>query len=223
LKNLAGNLQSVYLRMEQAALRANRDPSEISLICVTKQRTLEQINHLLDLGVTDIGENRVQEAKEKIDELKRPCRKHLIGSLQRNKVSKALELFDLIHSVDRISLIQEISRKASGEVPILLQVNVSGETSKSGIAPNEVQEVIKQALDYPNIRIKGFMTMAPFYEDPELTRPVFKGLYLLASEIKDKGYQGVDMDILSMGMSNDFEVAIEEGATHIRVGTAIFT
>ena len=150
--------------------------------------------------------------------------RHLIGTLQRNKVPKALEHFDLIHSVDRVPLIERIAQRAGDQriVDILLQVNVSGEASKHGVAPDELEALAEAAAQHANVRVLGLMTMAPFFDDPELTRPTFAGLRELGMRLNELRLPNVRCDILSMGMSGDFEVAIEEGATHVRVGSAIF-
>lgn len=185
---------------------------------------MARIEEALELGIQDIGENRIQEAEAKLPHIKRPCRRHLIGTLQRNKVSKALKHFDLIHSVDRIALLERIAQRAGDQrvVDVLLQVNVSGEASKHGVAPSELEALAEAAAQHANVRVLGLMTMAPFFEDPELARPTFAGLRELGTRLKELRLPNVSCQILSMGMSGDFEVAIEEGATHVRIGSAIF-
>lgn len=221
---LANRLHMVRERIEKAALRAGRNPEEVTIIAVTKGVEVGHIEQALELGIQDIGENRVQEAEAKLPLLKHPCRRHLIGTLQRNKVPKALEHFDLIHSVDRIALIQRIAQRAGEQriVDILLQVNVSGESSKSGVSPDELEPLAEAAAQFANVRVVGLMTMAPFSEDPQLARPTFTGLRKLGAKLDGFGFPNVSCDVLSMGMSGDFEVAIEEGATHVRIGSAIF-
>lgn len=210
--------------MYEAAIRAGRNPEEITLVAVTKGVDAARIEEVLELGIQDIGENRIQEAEAKLPQIKRPCRRHLIGTLQRNKVSKALKHFDLIHSVDRIPLIERIAQCAGDQqtVDILLQVNVSGEASKHGVAPDELEVLAEAAAQHPNVRVLGLMTMAPLFENPELARPTFAGLRELGARLNELRLPNVTCQILSMGMSGDFEVAIEEGATHVRVGSAIF-
>lgn len=224
MASIASRLEKVRERVQEAAIRAGRNPEEITLIAVTKGVEVARIEEALELGIQDIGENRVQEAEAKLPQIERPCRRHLIGTLQRNKVPKALEHFDLIHSVDRVSLIERIAQRAGDQriVDILLQVNVSGEASKHGVAPNELEALAEAAAQHANVRVLGLMTMAPFFDDPELTRPTFAGLRELGMRLNELRLPNVRCDILSMGMSGDFEVAIEEGATHVRVGSAIF-
>lgn len=224
LASIASRLEKVRERMYEAAIRAGRNPEEITLVAVTKGVDAARIEEVLELGIQDIGENRIQEAEAKLPQIKRPCRRHLIGTLQRNKVSKALKHFDLIHSVDRIPLIERIAQRAGDQqtVDILLQVNVSGEASKHGVAPDELEVLAEAAAQHPNVRVLGLMTMAPLFENPELARPTFAGLRELGARLNELRLPNVTCQILSMGMSGDFEVAIEEGATHVRVGSAIF-
>lgn len=224
MASIASRLEKVRERMYEAAIRAGRNPEEITLVAVTKGVDAARIEEVLELGIQDIGENRIQEAEAKLPQIKRPCRRHLIGTLQRNKVSKALKHFDLIHSVDRIPLIERIAQRAGDQqtVDILLQVNVSGEASKHGVAPDELEVLAEAAAQHPNVRVLGLMTMAPFFENPELARPTFAGLRELGARLNELRLPNVTCQILSMGMSGDFEVAIEEGATHVRVGSAIF-
>lgn len=224
MASIASRLEKVRERMYEAAIRAGRNPEEITLVAVTKGVDAARIEEVLELGIQDIGENRIQEAEAKLPQIKRPCRRHLIGTLQRNKVSKALKHFDLIHSVDRIPLIERIAQRAGDQqtVDILLQVNVSGEASKHGVAPDELEVLAEAAAQHPNVRVLGLMTMAPLFENPELARPTFAGLRELGARLNELRLPNVTCQILSMGMSGDFEVAIEEGATHVRVGSAIF-
>lgn len=220
--HLARNLAQVRERIERAVERSGHD-REVTLIVVTKYVSADVVNELLELGVQHVGESRVQDAERKFTQIKKPCQKHLIGTLQRNKVGKALELFDLIHSVDRIPLVETISRRAGDRtVDVLLQVNVSGETTKHGVKPEKLPALAEAASQAGNIRVRGLMTMAPYTENSEETRPFFARLRELADELGRLGLPRVSPEILSMGMSNDFEVAVEEGATHVRVGSAIF-
>ncbi|MBO8142353.1 MAG: YggS family pyridoxal phosphate-dependent enzyme [Firmicutes bacterium] len=225
MENLAENLKRVRERIAAGAERSGRDPASVTLIAVTKGVDAETICKAIDAGVTDIGENRVQEARDKFPSLPAGVRKHMIGHLQSNKVRHCLELFDMIHSVDRLSLVEELSRRAAARglvVPVLVQVNVAGEATKHGVEPEALLPFVKRAAGLPGVQIRGLMTMAPYSADPEDARPVFRGLARLAREVAEADVPGVKMEWLSMGMSNDFEVAVEEGANMVRIGTALF-
>ena len=219
------NLNRVQARIEDAAKRADRDPKEIKLMAVTKGVEPAQIREALAAGVTVLGESRMQEALSKIDSFGKDVPWHFIGHLQTNKVKQAIGTFELIHSVDSLRLAREISKWAERlEIyqPILVQVNLSREESKSGLAPEEVKPVIQEMAGLPGIAIQGLMTIPPVSSNPEASRGYFRRLRFLASEVSRWGLRGVTMEGLSMGMSDDFEVAIEEGATWVRIGTAIF-
>lgn len=217
-------------RVESAAIRSGRAAEDITVVAVTKTHPVETIIEAVNAGITDIGENKVQEAETKFNELvlKAPELKftrHFIGHLQTNKVKKTLKYFDLIHSIDSRHLAEAVSNEAvkSGiEVEALIQVNTSGEDSKFGINPENARELAKFIARLPQIKIKGMMTIGAFLPDPEDVRPCFRMLRELSEEIRNAGIEGIEMDCLSMGMTNDFEAAIEEGANIIRVGTAIF-
>lgn len=179
----------------------------------------------MELGLVDIGENRVQEMMEKFNIIGDKAKYHMIGHLQTNKVRDLIEKVVLIHSLDRMSLVKELNKRAKMNnliMDVLIQVNVSEEESKHGLKIEEVVPFIEKILDYKNIKIKGLMTMAPHLEDPEEVRWVFRDLKKLSESIKTKKYKGVDMDILSMGMTNDYEIAIEEGSNMIRLGRGLF-
>jgi PLP dependent protein len=217
LESLRHNLDAVRERIERAALRAGRRAQDVLLIGVSKTVTAERIRLGVDAGLTVLGENRVQEAREKIKILGRPVPWHLIGHLQTNKVRDALELFDLIHSLDRLELAREIGRRAGDPghvVDTLLEVNVAEEPSKSGFAPDAVGPALEAIGGMTHVRVRGLMAIPPIVERAEDSRPWFQALRGLAERHGLKE--------LSMGMSADFEVAIEEGATMVRVGTAIF-
>ncbi|GBF33281.1 hypothetical protein DCCM_2380 [Desulfocucumis palustris] len=222
--SIAAGLTLVRENVKRAAQRAGRDPSGIKLVAVTKTVGPDAAKRAIDLGVTALGENRVQEILAKGPLLPGGIEWHLIGTLQTNKVKPIIGRVNLIHSLDRWHLAEEISRRsveaglASG---VLVQVNVSGEETKSGLSPEEVADFIKDALSLPGLTIKGLMTIAPYVDNPEEVRPVFKELRLLSENIKSK-ISSVELDCLSMGMTNDYTVAVEEGANIIRVGTAIF-
>lgn len=211
--------------MDQAAKKAGRDPGRIKLIAVSKTVEPARIRDAIEAGVTILGENYIQEARRKIEEIGHGVQWHMVGHLQSNKSKYAVTLFDYIHSVDSISLAREIDRRAVQEgrnMRALVEVNLSGEASKFGIGPDEAMELIRQIASLKNIFIEGLMTMPPYFDDPEKARPYFIRLRELRDRIQAEGVEGVQMDELSMGMSGDFEAAIEEGATMIRVGTAIF-
>lgn len=216
-------LAGVQARIAEACAKAGRKPDEVEIIGVTKTHGPDVVREAWDAGIRLFGENKVQEAAWKIPASVSGPEWHLIGHLQRNKVRPALELFSVIHSVDSIRLLEQIERVADecGHRPeILLEVNVSGESSKDGLNPGQVPEVIEYALGCRNFTLTGLMTMAPFYPDPEQTRPVFAKL----RECRDQWEQdfGIGLPNLSMGMSHDYPVAIEEGATWVRLGTVLF-
>ena len=205
--------------------KCNRQ-DEVNLMAVTKTVDVDKVLEAIDAGITDIGENKPQELARKYDAIGDRVKYHLIGTLQTNKVKYIIDKVYMIHSLDRISLCEEIQKRAEKIdiiINCLVQVNISKEESKHGLDREEVIKFVKEVSEkYNNIRIKGLMTMAPFIEDKEQIRKVFKGLKDLSLEIKDLELANVDMDTLSMGMSHDYVIAIEEGATIVRVGTSIF-
>jgi PLP dependent protein len=215
--DVAGNLERVRDRLARAAERAGRQPRDILLIAVSKTVDVERIRAAVAAGVSALGENRVQEAKGKIAELGRPAAWHLIGHLQGNKVKDAVELFDVIHSLDRVELAHELERRAGARgqvVETLLQVNVGAEASKGGVAPDAVAEALDTIGKLPHVRVRGLMTIPPEVERADDARRWFR-------QLRELGERH-GLRELSMGMSHDFEVAVEEGATMVRVGTAIF-
>jgi len=215
----------VMARVEKAADRALRDAGDVRLVAVTKTVLAARIAEAIEAGVTAIGENRVQEAERKFAELALPVEKHLVGHLQTNKVRDAIAIFDVIESVDSLKLAREISTRAEtagAPVEVLVEVNTSGEGSKNGFAPDETARAVEQMADLKGLRIVGLMTVGAFLPDPEDVRPCFRRLREVRDEIEEMVIPGVRMAHLSMGMTNDFEVAIEEGATIVRVGRAIF-
>ncbi len=225
VSNIISNVEEIRRRVAAAAERAGRNPDEVTIIAVSKTRTVEEIRRVLEAGLTHMGENRVQELKEKYPHIGGSATWHLIGTLQTNKVKPALEMASLIHSLDRDSLLMELTKQAErrgAPCDVLVQVNVAGEESKHGIAPGDLEPFLRRVSQSGYVRVQGLMTMAPLVEDPELTRPVFRRLRELAEQVRQLGLPNVDMRHLSMGMSNDFEVAVEEGATMVRIGTAIF-
>ncbi|MEW6264654.1 MAG: YggS family pyridoxal phosphate-dependent enzyme [Thermodesulfobacteriota bacterium] len=218
-ETIKDRLAAVGERINQACRRAGRKPGEVRLVAVSKTVPLEVVRSGIEAGLTILGENYVQEAQEKIETLGRRTAWHLVGRLQTNKAKYAVKLFDLIHSVDNLKLAEEINKKAGAlgrRQPILVQVNVSGEDTKAGVSPVEAPRLIERIVGLPHLEVRGLMTMPPFFDQPERARPYFAGL----REFKEK--VGPPLTELSMGMSGDFEVAIEEGATLVRIGTAIF-
>lgn len=214
---VAAQLQAVRARIAEAARRVGRPPDAIRLICVTKSATVDQVREAVAAGATELGENRVQEARSKIAAVGPGVQWHLIGSLQRNKAKAALEWFAWIHSVDRLELAEALERRAAEAgrtVPILIEVNTSGEPTKHGVAPEAAEALLAAIRPMPHVAVRGLMTMAPVVAAPEHARPYFRRLRALAERFQ--------VPELSMGMSQDFEVAIEEGATMVRVGSAIF-
>lgn len=222
---IADNLKDATLRISRSCKKSGRPISSVKLICVTKEAGIDEIEKVIGLGCRDIGENRIRDAIGKSKSIGTKAIWHLIGHLQTNKVKDAVRIFSLIHSVDSVRLAKEISKeaqkiqKAQG---ILIQVNTSGEESKFGIAPGEVSSFFKEVSLYPNINILGLMTIAPEADDPENVRPYFRKLRELRDELNSILNTQYSIQELSMGMSNDFEVAIEEGATMVRIGRVIF-
>jgi pyridoxal phosphate enzyme (YggS family) len=222
---IAENVARVRERMEAAARRAGRDPGKIRLVAVSKTVESDRIRQALEAGVDSLGENYVQEAQKKIEELGRGTAWHFIGHLQSNKAKAAVRLFDYVHSVDSLRLAQELSRVAGQQnkvLPVLLQINLGQETTKFGALQDDTLRLLEQMGLLPGISVKGLMTLPPFFDNPEESRPYFHVLRDLAEAVSRRKIAGVSMEELSMGMSNDFETAIEEGATLVRVGTAIF-
>ncbi len=219
------NLKQVEERVKAACERAGRQRNEVTLIAVSKTKPVSMIEELLPGGTRDFGENKVQELCDKYEQLPKDIRWHLIGHLQRNKVKYVVDKACLIHSVDSLRLAQTISEEAGKKgvnVSVLIEVNVAGEESKFGVKPEETEELVRQIAQLPGISVRGLMTIAPYVEDPEENRVHFSNLKKLSVDIKKKNIDNVSMSVLSMGMTGDYEVAIEEGATMVRVGTGIF-
>ena len=223
---IADNLAAVKERMAEAARKAGREPNAVRLVAVSKTVPVERIAEAGAMDGCVFGENKVQEARDKIEALRKESYHwHFIGHLQRNKVKYIPGLFELIHSVDNSELAEEIHRhslKHNLVTPVLIQVNVSGETSKSGVNPGDLEELLEMLVSLNGISVRGLMTIPPFDPDPEKSRKHFAALRKLRNRMLKVNIENIAMDELSMGMSNDFEVAIEEGATWVRVGTAIF-
>lgn len=223
--SITDNFKTVMNRIASAAQRAGRDPASVRLVVVTKTVDVERIREAVAAGAVVLGENRVREAKEKIEKLGAIAIWDLIGHLQTNKAKYAIKLFDLIHSVDNLELAKELDKQAAkiGKVQkVLIEVNIAGEASKAGMAVKNSPALVREAAKLKNISIQGLMTIPPFSENPEDSRPYFCVLRELAESIAKENIPNAAMNELSMGMSGDFEVAIEEGATMVRVGAAIF-
>lgn len=219
------NLQEVNRRITEACKRAGRRREEVTLIAVSKTKPAAMIEEAYTTGTRDFGENKVQELCEKYEILPSDIRWHMIGHLQRNKVKQVIDKAVLIHSVDSVRLAAQIEEEAARkgiDVDILLEVNVAEEESKYGFRLEETEEAIRTIASFPHVHIKGLMTIAPFVENSEENRPIFKKLYQFYVDMGGKNIDNVNMSVLSMGMTGDYEVAIEEGATLVRVGTGIF-
>lgn len=219
------NIKSVQDKIKEACNKSNRDPDEVTLIAVSKTKPVEMLKEAYDTGIRYFGENKVQEIMDKYEVLPKDIKWHMIGHLQRNKVKYIVDKVELIHSVDSFKLAQEISKEAvkkQVEVAVLIEVNVAEEESKFGITIQNSIELVQEIAMLPNVIIKGLMTIAPYVINPEDNREVFKKLKQLSVDIKNKNIDNVHMDILSMGMTGDYQVAIEEGSTMVRVGTGIF-
>ena len=222
---LKANLDHVRKLVDEACERSGRDASEVTIVAVSKTKPEEAIMELYEAGHRDFGENYIQELRKKHDDLPKDIRWHMIGHLQRNKVKYIAEYIHLIHSVDSYALAETIDKEAAKHnriIPILIEVNVGGEESKFGVTPEETTALVEQISHLPNIRIEGLMTSAPYVEDPEEDRECFANLRDLSVDIGSKKIDNVKVNALSMGMSNDYIVAVEEGSTMVRVGTSIF-
>ncbi len=224
-EQLAENIEYVRTAIAQAAGRAGRDPQDITLVAVSKTMPLDLVRMAYNLGVTQFGENRVQDALPKIEAFHpQDVRWHMIGHVQSNKAKKVVGPFALVHSVDSLRLAEALNRHAGEQgmrLPVLLQVNVAGETSKEGMSPDEAPDLARRIITLPSLQVEGLMTIAPLVENPEDVRPVFRSLRLLRDHLRDEAPHSA-WQHLSMGMTDDYRVAIEEGATIVRIGRAIF-
>ncbi len=223
--DITANINKIKQRIAAAAARCDRTPESIKLLAVTKTVSIPAIEQAIEAGITALGENYVQEAKEKIAVIGQRVSWHMIGHLQTNKAKYTVNLFDYIHSVDRLELAAEINKRASliaRKINILIEINVSGEKTKNGITALEAIELIKNVSMLESVSVKGLMTMAPYSTNPENSRPYFSELRNLRNKIISEGITNIQVDELSMGMTDDFEIAIEEGATIVRIGRAIF-
>lgn len=223
--SIADNLTEVKTRIKAACARSGRNPGDVTLINVSKTKPVSMLMEAYEAGSRDFGENKVQEISEKIVLMPKDVNFHMIGHLQTNKVHQVVDKVSLIHSVDSMRLAEKIEKEAAKKeitVPILLEVNVAREESKFGFFLEEVEEAVGIIAGFPHISVRGLMTIAPNVENADENRIVFHRLYQLYVDIKSKNIDNVTMEVLSMGMTGDYEVAIEEGATMIRVGTGIF-
>lgn len=219
------NLAEVEKRIEEACKKAGRAREEVTLIAVSKTKPVRDVRDAMETGIVDFGENKVQEIMDKYEAIPEKLNWHMIGHLQRNKVKYIVDKVYLIHSVDSLRLavqINEEAKKKDRVCPILIEVNVAGEDTKFGVSVEDTEALIREIAQLPNVKVKGLMTIAPFVDDAEENRVYFRTLRNLLVDIKRKNIDNVDMDVLSMGMTGDYEVAIEEGATMVRVGTGIF-
>ena len=222
---LKENLEYVESQIREACERSGRLREEVTLIAVSKTKPVEVLREAYDLGVRVFGENKVQELADKYEELPKDIRWHMIGHLQRNKVKYIIDKVELIHSVDSLRLAETIEKEAAKHnitANILIEVNVAKEESKFGLMPEELDEFVSEVAKFPHIQVQGLMTIAPFVDDPEENRGIFQRLRKLSVDIAAKNVDNITMCILSMGMTNDYTVAVEEGAAMVRVGTGIF-
>ncbi len=222
---ITDNLKTVHERIRAACERGHRDPNGVQLIDVSKTKPVEMLKEAYDDGERHFGENKVQELVLKYEQLPKDIKWHMIGHLQRNKVKYIVDKVALIHSVDSVRLAEEIHKEAmkiGRRVPVLIEVNVAGEETKFGVAPEEVEELIRKIAPFEGIEVQGLMTIAPFVTNPEENRQYFNRLKQLSVDISHKNIDNINMNVLSMGMTGDYEVAIEEGASFVRVGTGIF-
>jgi len=223
--SVALNYNEVKARMEAACVRAGRNPKDVTLIAVSKTKPVSMLVEAYEAGARTFGENKVQEIVEKFPQMPKDAKFHMIGHLQTNKVGQVIEKVELIHSVDSVHLAEKIEKEAAKRnmiANILLEVNVAREDSKFGLYMEDVIGVLQSVQEFPHVCVKGLMTIAPYVENAEENRKYFKDLYQLYVDIKSKNLDNGTMSVLSMGMTGDYEVAVEEGATMIRVGTGIF-
>ena len=223
--SIAENLKEIKQNIEKSCIASGRNPEDVTILAVTKTISAERINEAVSLGLTELGENRVQELLSKYELIKGNVKWHLIGHLQKNKVKYIADKVVMIHSVESLSLAEEIERQCAKHdrvMDILVEVNVSGEESKSGISPDEVYDFVKEVSKYEHIRIKGLMTMAPFDAKNDELHQIFSNLYKISVDISSKKLDNVIMECLSMGMTGDYVTAVEENSTIVRIGTGLF-
>lgn len=225
MQSIRENVAAVEAKIAAAAKRAGRNPEDILLLAVSKTKPVEMIQEAVDCGLTALGENKVQEIMEKFEPMGKGVHWHLIGHLQTNKVKYIIDKVDMIHSVESLRLAQEIDKRAAAAkviMDILVEVNIAGEESKFGVRPEDTEVFLRELSKFDNIHVRGLMTVAPFVNNPEENRVYFRKMRELLVDMNAKKIDNISMDVLSMGMTGDYEVAIEEGATIVRVGTGIF-
>jgi pyridoxal phosphate enzyme (YggS family) len=223
--DVAGNYRQILARINEAAVKCRRNPKDIKLLGASKSQSIDAIRAAIDAGMTLIGENYVQEAKEKKDRISESVEWHMVGHLQRNKARAAIELFDIIESLDNLMLARELDKEATKrgkKVRVFIEVNLGNEESKSGIAKTQVASLLEEAAKLSHLRVEGLMTVPPFHENLNEMRPYFRELSELREKLNELRLPNVDLRELSMGMTHDYPVAIEEGATIVRIGTALF-
>lgn len=221
IMDVATNLRHIRQNIEQACEKSNRNPEDITIIGVTKYVTIERTEELINAGIKNLGENRLEGFLDKHEYIQDKAIWHFIGTLQSRKVKEVIGNVDVIHSLDRVSLAKEINKRAAAPVDCFVQVNISGEESKHGLAPDEILSFIKKMEVYSNVRVAGLMTMAPHIDDEDKLRKIFRQLASLRDSIKAEQLPYAPCNYLSMGMSNDYQLAVEEGATHIRIGSSL--
>ena len=220
--DLVRNINDIKMRISAAARKGGLSAEDIDLVAVTKMVNPDRINQAIQHGIKIIGENKIQEAKDKFTQINYPVKKHMIGHLQRNKVKYAVKMFDMIQSVDSLPLAEEINKRTEIKMPVLLEVNTSDESSKFGCNPDEAINLLKLVAQFPSLEVNGFMTIGLFTDDTEKVRPCFRILKDIYNEALSLDLPNANISVLSMGMTSDFETAIEEGANMVRIGTAIF-
>jgi pyridoxal phosphate enzyme (YggS family) len=223
--DVAANLRVIQQRVAEAAERSARRAEDVTILGAAKKVPPERVNCAIEAGLRAVGENYVQEAQEKLPHLRGPVSLHFIGHLQTNKARHAVQLFDVVQSVDNVRLAQELDRRAKAvgkTLDVLIEVNLGGEETKAGVPPAELRALAEQVAPLANLNLRGLMCMPPYFADPEQSRPFFRRLRALAEEVGAAGIPRVSMDQLSMGMSHDYPLAVEEGATVVRIGTGLF-
>jgi len=223
--SIVRNLEEIQNRVDRAARKVGRNSESVLIVAVSKTVAIPRIEEAIAAGVQALGENRVQEAREKIAAIGKKVPWHLIGHLQTNKAKQAVSLFEMVHSVDSLRVAEALDQEAGKQeklLPVLVQVNLSGEASKSGVAADEALELIEEVAKMTHLQLQGMMTIPPYAADPEAGRPIYRGLRELRDHVNSEDLSGTPLHHLSMGMSHDFEVAVEEGATIVRVGTLLF-
>lgn len=225
MSEIERNIKRIRENIAEAAAKSGRNAGDVKIMAVTKTVDDERIKEAIACGITIMGENYVQEAKRKIETMGRNLEWHMIGHLQSNKAKYAVRLFNVIHSVDRLSLAKELDRRAKGSetiIKVLIEVNTGGETTKSGVSEEEALDLVRSVAELKNLSLQGLMTMPPWFDNPDDARPYFVKLRNLRDRIVDEAIEGIEMGELSMGMTDDYSIAVEEGATIVRIGRAIF-